>query len=447
MAVLLLGGCRSRGLLPRGEGEAVVVMEPDAAVAPGATVEVPATTEHEPNNTTAQAERVYLAPWPLLPGAPVGDNAAAASATPSWAVQGELAAGKDVDTYRLTLVPADGFAADAGVADAGPGEPGGGFASLRIELTPGPTGLANGVVLEGRAPGGARVVQLSTKGEGVMVPNAGLVPGTDLLLSVTRATRKGTDPVPYRLSVVASAPQSGEEVEPNGDPGKATPIASTTATLEAVGYLGWRQDTDWFAVTFPALPPDTAVSVDLQLPGEGVASLAVATDLAAAVTHGYARGATDRLQLRGVGVPVGGTLYVKVQNVGPAVLLQRYRLTLSAVPLAPGYEVEPNDQQATVATATESKLWGFLHPAGDVDSFKVCQRAGMTFSVEGAPRLDLLVSVTDAAGAPLLSFPVSGSKAVQSPPMPAGDCLFIQVRDKSGKGANSLEPYSITFGG
>lgn len=438
------GGCRRRSLLPRGEGEAVVVMEPDAGPPAGAAL--PTTNEHEPNNTAAQAERVYLAPWPLLPGAPVGSDAAAA-ATASWAVQAQLAAGGDVDTYRLTLVPAEGFAADAGAEDAGAGKGSTSFASVAIELTPGSAGLTNAVVLEGRLVNGGRVVQLSSKGERVAVPNAGLLAGADLLLTVSRATRRGAEAVPYTLSVVAASPQAGDELEPNGQPAQATAIASSTATLEAVGYLGWRQDTDWFAITFPALPADSALSIDLQLPADGVALLAVGGDSEGKPSYGYTRGVPDKLQLRSVGVPPTGPLLVKVQNLGPPVLLQKYRLTIAAVPLGAGAELEPNDQSTSATDASASRLSGFIHPAGDVDSFKVCQRGGMTFSVESPPRLDLVVNVTDAAGAQVLSFTAGPGKTGQSSPLPSAECFFIQIRDKTGKASNSLEPYSVVFGG
>ena len=447
LAFILEVGCRRGTLLPRGEGEAVVVMELDAAAAPGAGLEVPATSEGEPNNTAAQAERVYLAPWPLLPGAPVGENAAAAAAGATWAVQGELATGGDVDTYRVTLVPPEGLVADAGLADAGAGAPAHGFATLRVELAPATSGLTNAVILEGRLAGGGRVVQLSTKGERVSVPNAGLWAGSDLLLTVSRASRKAADAVPYKLLVVASTPGAGDELEPNGELAKATAVASNTATIEAVGYLGWRQDTDWFAVTFPAMPPDTGLSIDLQLPAEGMATLAVSNDPAGQITHGYARATTDKLQLRGVAVPSSGRLFVRVQNAGPAVLLQRYRLTLAAVPVAPGFELEPNDVPSNAFAASAATLLGFVHPVGDVDVLKVCERAGMPFSVQSPARLDLTVTVMDALGAELVSFPVAPGKSAPSPIPGVAGCFLIQVREKAGKSSNSLEPYAISFGG
>ena len=448
-----LCGCKTRrGLPPRGDGEAVVLLEPDAGDDNGALATVASLAEVEPNNTMAQAQRVFLAPWPLIPGASFSGAPGAAEATARRSVSGTTSAG-DADSYRLVLVPPDGLAVDAGVevpADANAPATPPTLATLAIELVPASTALPDAMVIEGRLAVGSRVFQISTLGPPVRIPNAGLLAGADVLLTISTAKRKNAkgpnpvDAISYRLSITAAAPLAGEEVEPNSEPAQASALQSPTATVEAVGYFGWKQDTDWFALSFPAMAPNTVLAIDLQMPTDGLGTLTVAGDSAGTALHGYTRPAAGRLELKGIAVPAGGPLLVKVQNTGPAIN-SRYRLTASAVPLPEGFESEPNDLPANAFVATQGRISGFIHPAGDTDVLKVCGRAGMTFLVESPPRLDLDLTVFDEVGTAASKSSNLGGQTTTMPPLSAGDCSLIQIREKTGKLANLLIPYVIKF--
>jgi len=458
LLLLATPGCRARkGLLPRGEGEAVVLVQPDAEAPEGVAIDSPGSSELEPNNTTAQAQRVYLAPWPLEPGAPMADLPEATNAVAAWSVAGQTSGPTDVDTYRLVLVPPGGLpygsasSLDAG-ADGGSGSDSGSFARLSIDLVAavGPD-MAGGLTLEIRAANGGRIFQQSTSGEGVHWPNIGLIAGSDLLLVVSRTNRKKsatssgptTNEGAYRLSMASFVPRSGEETEPNSDPNHATWVTSTTATVEAVGYLGWKQDTDWFAFSFPSMPPESVLAIDLDLPADGSGTVSVAYDASGKVLHGYSRSAVGKLQLKGIAVPTSGPLFVRVQNTGAPILAQKYRLTLSAVNLPEGSEMEPNGTIAHAFETSASRINGFVHPAGDIDNFKICGRASMTFSVESPDHLDLEVSVADVSGMNLSTVTAPGGKTTLMSPLPATDCSFIQIREKTGKQANLLSSYLL----
>jgi hypothetical protein len=456
-------GCRSRkGLLPRGEGEAVELIQPDADIAKGVQGGAPASTELEPNNSFAQAQRGFLAPWPLDPGAPMGDQPEGATATATWSVLGQQAGATDVDVYRLILVPPGGYplgspaAPDAGV-DGGSGVGSTSIASLSIDLVSDESDgqpLAGGLALEVRSANGTRIMQQSGTADGIHLPNMGLLVGADLQLVVTRPKRnisKGPDVasasvVPYRLYVTASAPQEGEETEPNSEPIHATAVATSTATVEAVGYLGWKQDTDWFAFSFPGMPSDSVLSIDLDLPTDGSGTLNVATDSGGKSLHGYQRSASGRLSLRSIAVPVTGALWVRVQNSGMPIVAQKYRLTISAVHLTEGSEIEPNGATDRAVETSASTVTGFVHPAGDTDTFKLCGHADMAWSVESPVHMDLEVSLLGVGGENVSTSLASAGRRTAFPPLPGGDCVVIKVQEKSGKIANLLDSYTIRLG-
>lgn len=461
IALVATQGCRARkGLLPRGDGQAVVLISPDAAATPGSLGDIPGATEREPNNSKAQAERVFLAPWPLDPGAPLGDPSQAASPVAAWSVAGQVSSPTDVDTYQLVLVPPAGLPVGAGGsldagADGGINFEPGSFARLSVSLVFDTAGsLPEGLLLEIRSSNDVRILQQTTGVDGVQLPNIGLVAGSDLLLIVSRVKRKTStsakdvapQQVSYRLTVGSFAAQAGEEAEPNSDPTQATQVPSATATVEAVGYLGWKQDTDWFAFSFPSMPPDSVLSIELDLPPDGSGTLNVAYDGAVKALHGYSRASVGKLQLKGIAVPSNGPLFVRVQNTGPPILTQKYRLTISAVNLAEGDESEPNGRLDHAFETSAARINGFVHPAGDIDIFKLCGRAALPLSVESPAHLDLEVSLVDAEGANVSTATALGGRTTVLPPIPTGDCTFIQIREKSGKMSNLLEVYSLRMG-
>ncbi|MCG5056360.1 MAG: hypothetical protein KA712_25740 [Myxococcales bacterium] len=441
-----LAGCRSRKvLLPAGEGVAVEVVEHDAGTGGDPGADVVAIAESEPNNFPSQAQLLHLAEAPALELDVEGPPAAR-----QWRVSGTLAGATDVDTFRFRLsqrreasdaaAPDAAEGADAGVE--GPTEPAF-VVRIALEALPGAS-AATPLRLDVSNASGATLVRITNtvEGEALVVPNLDIGASSDLLVRVGRGQSPSEEPVPFVLTVSLRSLGAGEEREPNGTPERATVVAVATATAEMAGHLGWRQDTDWFQVRFPSALAGMVIDLDLQLPGDAAAQVGFA-DAAGTMLYGYQRPASGRLQLAGFQPPGDGVVMVKVQNTAGAITDRRYRLTLAAVPAAPELEQEPNDQLSTAPTRTADALSGRIHPAGDVDVFRFCRPASKSLMVVPPANSTLEIDVLDATGRLVTSETISADRQVTLEGLELPECFFVQVREKSAKRSNFLEPYSL----
>ncbi len=420
-ALAMFPGCRSkRALLPRGEGAAVVVVSSNDEAA-AADPSSGALAEAEPNNSPGAPQTLSFSPAAF-------DNA---DPRLEVSISGSLSAPTDVDVFRLVLDPGQVPIADAGQLR---------FA-LSLQVAPAaqsPEALRIEVL-----QGDASLLRASVQEEALRVPNLPLAPQVDLIVRVARVKPKGELPLGYLLRAQARPLSAAEEAEPNGTIEQATPVGALTATTELVGHLGWRQDTDWFAVTFPSGLKENSLSLELQVPEGGVAEVGFA-DAQGVLQHGYTRASGGVLTLRHVKPPaVGNVAYVRVHNAGPAVFEPRYRLSVIATPADPGVEQEPNNLLTQAQALTSASVRGTIHPAGDEDTFKVCGPQVGSWQIRPPKKLSLEVSVIEVGGKVISQQTYDAPGALLLPPESGAVCNFIQIREKSHKRSNALNFYEL----
>ncbi|HTB59927.1 MAG TPA: hypothetical protein VLC06_18775 [Polyangia bacterium] len=359
LAALLLG-CHRSAMPPRPDGAAVVVA-PDTQDDGIATV-----PEVEPNNTLATAQ-----PLTVTVASPA---AVAGSLVPP-------ASGKrDLDLFRVDVPGPDGGAAPSG--DAGAEAPPPRFL-LRADLRPlAPTLATTLEVLD--ATGHLLVAANGQPGEAIAIPNLA-VRGGSLYLRV-RAAGPEVSTAGYRLVVHLGPFDAGAEIEPNGDAAHATLLAPGG---EAVGYLGWRRDQDWYRLPTAGLAEGSVLSVDLDPLPEVAASLQLYGADAHKLTEARGRKG-ERVVLRNVRIaPADPFVFVVVRADVGFSADARYNLRPRTDLPKAGTEAEPNDDQAHAQTIADGTVLGYL-ARGDVDFFR--------YSTDGMALLDLEVTPPERGG-------------------------------------------------
>lgn len=410
--VLSLAACRRGGLPPRPDGAAVVVAveNPDDSI--------PTSAEAEPNDTAAQAQRLAL-----TEGGPT-------------AVNGDLAvhggAKRDTDFYRI-----DPPARDAGTSpDAAPPPP---RLVLRAELRPA-TGL--GVTLDVTDEAGHPLITAPGQpGETVVIPNLA-VRGTPILLRVRVAAGEAPALTTYRLIVRFAPFDAGAEIEPNGDAAHATDLALGG---EAVGYLGWHHDQDWYRLPTAGVAEGSVLSADL----DPVADVAASLQLYGADGHKLteARGRKgERVVLRNVRIPPADPfLSLVVRSEAGASAAGRYNLRPRADLPRAGSEAEPNDDVAHAQPIEDGTAAGYLS-RGDVDMYRYTTAGIALLDVEVAPPEHAAVEVSlQREDGTLLGRAESsrrGPARIAGASIPGGP-VFIRVALRKGSAAPD-EPYRLT---
>ena len=418
----LLSGCHRGAMPPRPDGAAVVITA-DTQYDGIATV-----SEVEPNNSLATAQ--------LL----------AATATAPAAVAGTIAAppttGKrDVDLFRVDVPgPDGGVAPSAGDAGAALSPP---RLLLRADLRPAVPGLA--LTLEVvDATGHLLVAANGQPGEAIAIPNLAARGGTFYLRVRAAGAEAGheTTSGAYRLVVRLAPFDAGAEIEPNGDAAHATELAPGG---EAVGYLGWRHDQDWYRLPTAGLAEGSVLSVDL----DPLPEVSVTLQLYGADAHKLteARGRKgERVVLRNVRIaPTDPFVFVVVRADVGFSADARYNLRPHTDLPKAGMEAEPNDDQAHAQTIGDGTVLGYL-ARGDVDFFR--------YSTDGMALLDLEVSPPERGGVEievtredntLLARAVSARRAparITGQPIPGGPVL-IRVVPRHGA-IDPDDPYRLT---
>jgi hypothetical protein len=348
-------GCHRSRLGPRGDGAAVVVVDP-AVAAQGVA-------EREPNNTVVTAQPLVLAGDPLVAGVTAAVPGAGKAA--------------DVDVFRL-VVPGG---TDAALPDGGAL----GARRLLVEVKPDPD-LALIIALLDAA---GRPVVTTSAGEGEPdgLPNLAVAPGGTYFVRVRAVERPvrsspdaGARAAGYRLLVRVVDFEVGEEREPNDRPAQATELGTAARNPEAAGFYGWRKDEDWYRLSVDGLPPGSVLGLELDGVEGVVGGLAVHDGAGVRLvgTHGR-RG--ERASLRNVAVPpapvtpagggatVGRALYIVIRTEGGRNIDRRYVFNVRAGLAQEGIETEPNDDQAHASSLGDGLTTGFLGP-GDVDLYR-----------------------------------------------------------------------------
>jgi len=419
-----LAGCHRAALPPRPDGAAVVIATETADDGVATTAEV------EPNDTAATAQSLAV-----TGAAPVAIAGALVARAPG---------GKhDVDVYRIDLpVPDAGAPPDARPADAGAQPAAPPRSVLRAELRPA-AGLA--VTLEALDAAGHPLVSAAGQpGEAIAIPNLAARPGVTLLRVRAAAPESAAAPADYRLVVRLLPFDAGAEIEPNGDAAHATDLALGG---EAVGYLGWRHDQDWFRLQSGPVADGSVLSADL----DPIPDVAAWLQLYGADGHKLTevRGRKgERVTLRNVRIPAGDPLPrldLVVRAEAGFSADARYNLRVRADLPRAGTETEPNDDPAHAQTITDGTVAGYL-ARGDVDVFRYASDGMALLDVEVEPpeRASLRLELTREDGA-LLARAESGRHAparLTAQPIPGGPVL-IRILPARGQ-VNADDPYRLT---
>jgi hypothetical protein len=419
----MVAACRRSKLPPRPDGAAVVV-------APEATgeVQVARVPEVEPNDLPAKAHRLLV-----TIGSPAG-------------VEGTLATdGKkpDVDVFRIDIPFPDGGVQDAAPAAAGPDAAVPPFrprASLRCDLQSKEGAPAFKLEVLDEA-GRVSVSAMGTEpGQVIAIPNLAVWSAAPYL-RVRRAKADAT-PAAYTLIVRAAPVEAGAEIEPNGTVALATELGPNA---EAIGYLGWTRDQDFYRLPTAGLAEGSVLSVDVDpIPGVG-ATLAV-TDPAGQKLSEARSNRAERVALRNVGVPVGAThLYLSVLAQAGWNADARYSVRVRSELPKPGAEAEPNNDPGHAQAVADGTTQGNL-ARGDVDVFRYAVTAPVVLDVELAPpeRATVKLELQDEGGKSL------GRGEAKRRPLRianvavAGGTILIRVAAGRGEG-NPDEPYRLTI--
>jgi hypothetical protein len=418
----LFSGCHHRAMPPRPDGAAVVITAEtqDDGIA---TI-----SEVEPNNTLTAAQALVVTP--TMPAAVAGVIAP----PPAAGQPGK----RDVDLYRIDVSGPDGGVA-ASAPDAGAMMPPP-RSVLRADLRPAAPGLAATLeVLD--ATGHILVAANGQPGEAIAIPDLAARPGSFYLR--VRAAGGDGPAGGYRLVVRMAPFEVGAEIEPNGDAAHATELAFGG---EAVGYLGWRHDQDWYRLPTAGLAEGSVLSVDL----DPLAEVSVTLQLYGADAHKLteARGRKgERVVLRNVRMaPADPFVFVVVRADVGFSAEARYNLRPRTDLPKAGTEAEPNDDQAHAQAIGEGTVVGYL-ARGDVDFFR--------YSSDGMALLDLEVTPPERGGVEveltredntLLARAASARRAparIAGQSIPGGPVL-IRVVPRHGP-IDSDDPYRLTL--
>jgi hypothetical protein len=308
---------------------------------------------------------------------------------------------------------------------------------LRAELRP---AAGASVTLEALDGQGHPVVSAGGQpGEVAAIPNLAARPGAILL----RVRPSGPEtPGGYRLVARLAPLETGSEIEPNGDAAHATDLAPGG---EAVGYLGWRHDQDWYRVPTAGLAEGSVLSVDLDPIPEVGATLQLYGADAHKLTEARGRKG-ERVVLRNVRLAPGDAfVFVVVRADAGSSADARYNLRPRADLPQAGTEAEPNDDQAHAQPIGDGTVLGYL-ARGDVDFFRYKSDGMALLDLEVAPpeRGGVEVEVTREDNT-LLARAQSGHHApakITGQPIPGGP-VFIRVVPRHGP-IDSDDPYRLT---
>jgi hypothetical protein len=440
-AFAVVPACHRSRLPPRADGAAVVLVAPDAGSEPGVTI----VTEVEPNGAITTAQKLDL-----IDGAALAVSGAVAAA------DGKA---KDVDVYRLVVppplltpaaAPAAAHAATDGAAAAA-GLPPPTRRRLAALVRP-DAALAVSVDLLDDAgqillssPGGAA-------GEVEGFPAVAVSPGVYFLRvrgasSSSTAAAAAAGEGSYRATLRLTPLEAGEELEPNG---KSALAADLPTPGEAIGYLGWRKDQDWYRVPLDGLADGSVLSADLEAVPGVTASLLVFDSVERKLTEAHGR-KEERVVVRNIRLPAGEPhLFLQVRADAGRNVDLRYNLRVRTdLPKAgaAGGELEPNDDAQHANPLGDGTVLGYFG-RGDVDVYRYTAAEPLELDIEVAPpeRVDLKLEVIrEPDGLLLVRSDVGKRHEPERVPnlfAPAGSLLIRLVGGKAD--GNPDEPYRLT---
>ena len=230
---------------------------------------------------------------------------------------------------------------------------------------------------------------------------------------------------------------------PTGRPALATELSPGG---EAVGYLGWRRDQDWYRLSTAGLAEGSVLSVDLDPVPEVSASLVLYDAVERKLLESRGRKG-ERVAVRSVRVPAGDAqLYVVVRADAGSNVEARYNLRSRAELPKSGGEAEPNDDPAHAQAITDGTLLGYLS-RGDVDVYRYATGGPSELDVEVAPpeRVDVKLEILREDGTVLARSDSGRRREAEHLPNLYVPGTNVLVRLSAGKGdGNPDEPYRLT---
>lgn len=267
-------------------------------------------------------------------------------------------------------------------------------------------------------------------------------------------------PYSLELRTVPLLPES--ESEPNDTAALANALGDGNGSLS--GFLAPAGDVDWYA--FEAATPSV-----LRAEVSGVDGVDLALSVLVEGRDGRPQekvrvddgGPGESEILAGVLIPAGHA-WIRVdggsggkrenRSALQASTTSTYQLTVALDEDDGSFEVEPNDTYAN-ATLMEvgTSIRGHIHPAGDVDRYRleVHETMDVVVTVSGVPRLDLSLRIRDGSQSDSRgAFPIIGSidrNRVEGDerlviPLEPGS-YFIEVRSRDGV-SNPRQTYTLT---
>lgn len=393
---LLLVGCTCKPPpeMKPDKGPPVVLVDPDEES------QAPATIEAEPNDKQGAAQ-------PLAPG--------------EW-IEATMKE-KDVDWFRLSIKQS------AQVA--------------RVQVR-GVTGLD--LQLEAFNSEGKRLVKVDNdkEGGGEVLVNLSVEPGATLLRVSEVKGRPGT--LPYRVGFTLRAREEGEEVEPNWKAAMATPLA---LEQEAVGYLGWPRDDDWYQVEIGSISPEARLRVELD-GVDGVRANLSVRDADGKVLVQRATGKGKGAILANLmPPPPGQPLLVVVRcREGTNVETRYYLRVMHEVP-AGLTEQEPNDVPEQGTPLHDGRaVSGLLLDRYDHDLYRIPAQETRWVSLKVRPPmgLDLELALLDSAGKATWTVNAAGMRLPEEMPalMVAPPGAIVRVRAVALDRISWRSPYVIS---
>jgi len=362
---LLLAGCtcKARGPSKKRDKPPVVILDPESE----GPEPVP---EKEPNATRGTAQQL----------------------TTEAPIQGALQQKEDQDWYAVK------------VSEGGQ--------VLRATLS-GVAGLD--MLLEAFDNSGKRLMRVDNSKEG----------GGEVLVNLTvnqglyylRVSQHHTEPVSggtYQINYRLRPREDGEEEEPNW---KAALAPALVLDGEAVGFLGWRTDTDWYRVEATDLDPGGRLRIEYDGLDNVRANLSVRDSSGAVIQERWSRSG-EGVMLANIAPLTGADkhFYVVLRCRSDSNVETRYYLrALATLPTGPT-EAEPNENvsQATVLQAGAS-MSGILGDTQDRDVYLLSASPPTPVRVEVVPPLglDLALAVLDQQGKVLRRINEGGSRKAE----------------------------------
>jgi hypothetical protein len=362
-------------------------------------------------------------PEPVREREPNDDRSAAQEIPPEQPVEGSLReSGRDVDWYRVKVIQEGKI--------------------LRISLT----GVSDlDLTLEAFSEEGKRLVKVNNtrEGGGEVLVNL-TVEAATYYFRVKDARSKGSAKGRYHVRYELREREDGEEAEPNWKRELATPLA---LDAEAVGYLGWHTDDDWYRVELGHLSTATRVRLEFDGVDNVRAGIEVRDEKGALIQQRWGR-LGQSIVLPNLAIQGSTSIYVVVRCRYDFNVESRYSLrVLSSVP-SRATEAEPNDKPATADLLTPGAVVAAVMPCSrDRDLYRLRVTRPTVVSVEVVPPmgLDVALALVDDQGAVIWEVNEDGARHAERLPAvwiqpPAG---LFRVRAPDREKVDDVSPYHI----